>query len=158
MQKLRKTKSIIGVGGHFACEREYAFETGEFGQRGQIELEVDLFEGASSATPDDTALLKILAEHYTRLGNFKRGLEIDFRLAELQPNDPVVRYNLACSLALVAEPEKAIRELHAAIRHGYRDWRHMQADHDLDNLRSDPRFGQMLEKMRNGEDRSPKIC
>lgn len=72
-----------------------------------------------------------------------------FREAILaDPNDPLAHYNLACSLALAGQTEPALDALENAIRSGFRDAAHIQADSDLHSLRALPRFEALLRRLR----------
>jgi serine/threonine-protein kinase len=82
---------------------------------------------------------------------FDRAREIDATLAETYP---LVRYNLACDLALmipVSEPDRrealerdAIAALRQAIADGYANLASLQGDADLDALRPRPEFQSLL--------------
>lgn len=87
----------------------------------------------------------------TRLRRFQEGLEIDRRLVRLQPDQPVLRYNLACSLALVEMNDEAVSELTKAIDLGYDDVDHMLKDRDLEILRRDERFADLVRRLRDQE-------
>ncbi|MFN0205897.1 MAG: TPR end-of-group domain-containing protein [Planctomycetota bacterium] len=87
----------------------------------------------------------------TRLGRYREGLEIDRRLVRLQPGQPVLRYNLACSLALVEMNDEAVEELTKAIELGYDDVEHMLKDRDLESLRHDERFEELVRRLRDQE-------
>src|SRR5260370_22082641 len=86
----------------------------------------------------------------TLKGRYGDGLVIDKRLVQLRPRDPLAHYNLACSFALLKRHEHALRTLRKAVELGYRDFRYMREDHDLDSVRHDPRFRQLI---REYEDR-----
>ena len=72
------------------------------------------------------------------------GLAVDRRLAQIRPDDPVVFYNLACSYSLVGWIPSALRALERALALGYRDFKHIMHDRDLEALRSDRRFNSLL--------------
>jgi len=112
------------------------------------EIEYDallpLYEDALERDPEDLVALQWLGHAYTRLDRYEDGLRIDLKLSELVPEDPVVRYNLGCSYALTGRKDEAFVTLAKAAHLGYRDPEHYRADPDLESLRSDPRFGEML--------------
>jgi hypothetical protein len=81
-----------------------------------------------------------LAELYTKEGLYDKGLDLDRRLAELRPEDPVIQYNLACSLSLKADIPAAFDAMKRAVENGYEDFAHLEKDQDLLNLWSDPGF------------------
>mgnify|MGYP001230750471 CR=1 FL=1 len=80
-------------------------------------------------------------------GLFKEGLAVDLRLVKLKPDDPLVRYNLACSYSLLGELDRAYAALKKAILLGFEDFSHLTQDRDLENLRNDRRFRRLMNKM-----------
>jgi hypothetical protein len=74
---------------------------------------------------------------------------IDKRLVHLRPNDPLAHYNLACSFALLKRPDLSLKTLRRAVELGYRDFRYMREDRDLESIRRDPRFRQLLREFEN---------
>jgi tetratricopeptide (TPR) repeat protein len=93
----------------------------------------------------------------TRLQRFEEGLEIDRRLVRIQPEQPVLRYNLACSLALLDCADEAIEELAKAIDLGYDDAEHMLQDSDLASLRRDSRFQELVDRIRAREESESEL-
>ena len=85
----------------------------------------------------------------TLKGRFADGLQIDKRLVQLRPKDALAHYNLACSYAFLKRPDLAIKTLRRAVELGYRDFRYMREDHDLDAIRPDPRFRQLMREYEN---------
>ena len=65
-------------------------------------------------------------------------------LVELQPEDFLARYNLACSLARAGRLEEAIDALSRAVLLGYDDLDHMESDPDLESLHAHPDFQALL--------------
>jgi hypothetical protein len=127
-------------------------------ERKQLEFELWFFEGIVDRKPDYFDALSILAHDYTARGLYQQGLEADRRLAQLRPEDPTVIYNLACSLSLTAHLDEAYSVLARAIFLGYRDFRHLRRDPDLEALRSDPRFQTFFEvTRREADERKPKV-
>ena len=52
----------------------------------------------------------------------------------------MVHYNLACSYSLTDRIDESITALVKAVHLGYDDTRWMDADPDLNNVRTDPRY------------------
>ena len=73
---------------------------------------------------------------------------MDERLARLEPGNPLVFYNLACSYSLTEEFDRAILALTHAIELGYRDFKWLAKDPDLKKLRTHPTFLELKEKIR----------
>ncbi len=112
--------------------------------RHQLDFELDFFSGILSRYADYVDVLRIVGNLLTVKGRFAEGLQIDKRLVQLRPNDALAHYNLACSFALLKRPEQSLKTLRRAVELGYRDFRYMKEDHDLDSIRHDPRFRQLL--------------
>ncbi len=98
--------------------------------------------------PDYVDALQLLGDHYTQRGRFTEGLHVDERLAQLEPANPLVFYNLACSYSLTDEFDRAFRALNQAIELGYRDFTWLTKDPDMKKLRAQPAFQELKEKIR----------
>ena len=113
-------------------------------QRKKTDFELSFFEGIVKKNPDYVEALIPLAEAYTRNGYYENGLKIDRRLSRLCAEDPVVHYNLACSLALVGKKAGALTALRKAVRLGYSDFIHMRKDRDLKSLHGNLQFEKLF--------------
>jgi tetratricopeptide (TPR) repeat protein len=112
--------------------------------QGQLDFELTFFAGVLERVPDYVDVLRIVGNLLTLKGRFAEGLRIDQRLVRLRPDDPLAHYNLACSYALLNRADQSLRTLRRAVELGYRDFRYMREDHDLDSIRDDPRFRALL--------------
>jgi len=115
----------------------------------QLDFEIDFFGGILKRSGDYVDVLRVMGNNLTLKGRYVQGLEIDRRLVQLRPKDPLAQYNLACSYALLKQAELALRTLRKAVELGYRDFRYMREDHDLDSVRHDPRFRQLMREFEN---------
>jgi tetratricopeptide (TPR) repeat protein len=106
-------------------------------------------EEALRLDPDDPEALAFLAGSYTRRGRYEEGLALDRRLASLRADDPVVHYNLACSLSLTCHEEEALEALRRAIELGYDDFAHLEKDADLENVREHPGFEEVRRRLQS---------
>ena len=122
---------------------------GRVADQNQLDFELDFFAGILSRCPDYVDVLRIMGNLLTLKGRFAEGLQIDRRLVQLRPGDPLAHYNLACSYALLKRPDPAIKTLRRAVELGYRDFRYMREDRDLDALRHDSRFRQLIREYEN---------
>jgi tetratricopeptide (TPR) repeat protein len=91
--------------------------------------------------------LQLLGDHYTQRGRFTEGLHVDERLAQLDPKNALVFYNLACSYSLTDQFDRAIFALERALELGYRDFKWLAKDPDLKKLRAQPVFQELKEKI-----------
>jgi tetratricopeptide (TPR) repeat protein len=110
----------------------------------QLDFELEFFGGILTRQPHYVDVLRVMGTNLTLKGRYAQGLQIDKRLVQLRPNDPLAHYNLACSYALLKRGDLALKTLRRAVELGYRDFRYMREDHDLDSIRQDPRFRQLL--------------
>lgn len=117
----------------------------KFSRKNQLEFELDFFAGILQRNPNYIEVLRIMGNNLTAKGDYQSGLEVDRRLAVLCPNDRVAHYNLACSYSLLGMVEPALRSLQTALEFGYDEFDYLQQDRDLENLRKDPRFRELLE-------------
>lgn len=110
----------------------------------QIEFELEFYSALLERSPEFIEVLKEHAKNLAQVRRHPEGLSIDRRIAQLRPTDSLVRYNLACSLALTRHKDEAIAELREAVQLGYRDFEFIKHDRDLDAIRKDPRFRELL--------------
>jgi predicted Zn-dependent protease len=113
---------------------------------GQLDFEIEFFDAILALEPQFVDVLRCQGELLTRKGLHDRAVEVDRRLAQLQPEDCVVHYNFACSLALGNHAGEAVAELRKAFEHGYDDFTYLEADSDLDNIREEPEFIMLLKE------------
>jgi dienelactone hydrolase len=74
---------------------------------------------------------------------------------ERQLNNAVNHYNLACTQALLGQPDAALESLAAAIDRGWNAVKHMQEDADLASLRDKPRFAELVQAAEANTRRTP---
>ena len=86
--------------------------------------------------------------HLFLLGEKKKAEALIERALELEPDNVGTHYNLACMYAKSAEPDRAIESLTRAIRIGFNHKEWIEHDADLESLRDDPRFKELLSKLK----------
>lgn len=114
-------------------------------KRKDLSFEVAFFEDLHHRLPKDLRVVSILAQLYTQAGRYDCGLKLDRKLVRMVPGDPVLHYNLACSLALKERKREAVVALKRAIDLGYRDFIWMREDPDLEGLRNYQPFQSLLQ-------------
>lgn len=112
--------------------------------KGQLDFDIGFYERILKREPDYIDVLRCQGELLSRKGQHERALAVDRRLAELLPGDFVIRYNLACSLAVGGHRREAIQALRAALEQGYDDFEYLETDSDLDALRDDPAYRALM--------------
>jgi tetratricopeptide (TPR) repeat protein len=113
-----------------------------------LDQEILFLEGLVRRDLNYVEALQILGDDYTRRGRYAEGLKIDERLAKLRPEDALIHYNLACSYSLTVQLDLAIETLEAALNLGYRDFKWMSQDPDLENLREHDAYKRIQAKVR----------
>ena len=113
-----------------------------------LDVQIGFIEGLVRRDPGYVDALQLLGDNYTRRGRYTEGLEVDERLARLEPRNPLVLYNLACSYSLTDQFERGIETLKQAIEYGYRDFTWLRRDPDLRKLRKHALFRRIAEIMR----------
>jgi tetratricopeptide (TPR) repeat protein len=113
-----------------------------------LDVKISFLEGIVRRDPSFVEALQVLGDHYTQRGQFDRGLTIDQRLSRLEPRNPLVFYNLACSYSLNGEFDLAAASLDKALALGYRDFKWLAKDPDLRSLRQHPLYRTIEAKIR----------
>jgi tetratricopeptide (TPR) repeat protein len=113
-----------------------------------LDVKITFMEGITRRDPTFVEALQILGDHYTQRGRFEYSLKVDKKLSRLEPDNPLVFYNLACSYCLNAEFEAAAGALEQALTLGYRDFKWLARDPDLRKLRKHPSYRSVEDKIR----------
>jgi len=113
-----------------------------------LDTRIEFMEGLIRRDPDYVDALQLLGDHYTQRGRYAEGLKVDERLSRLEPRDPLVFYNLACSCSLTGQFDRAALALEKALQLGYRDFRWLAKDPDLCKLRQQPVYRDIETKIR----------
>ena len=114
----------------------------------ELDIKISFMEGVTRRDPAYVEALQILGDHYTQRGRFEYSLKVDKKLSKLEPDNPLVFYNLACSYSLNAEYDAAVAALDQALVLGYRDFKWLARDPDLRKLRKHPGYRDIEEKIR----------
>ena len=101
--------------------------------------------------PDDARALHLGAGSLIVLGKIERAKRWLRRALQMDPDDSVLLYNVACNFATLGEIDEALGFLEQAVEFGTvsHDW--MYNDTDLETLRPDPRFQQLLQTLADRE-------
>ncbi len=101
--------------------------------------------------PDDTRALNLGCAALVERGDHERAMQWAERSLAIDGNNPDTLYNLACSYALMGEPERALDCLERAHLEGMSiaDW--AENDSDLDSLHGDPRFHALMDSLKDQE-------
>jgi len=121
---------------------------------GELELERDAAvrqtaaaEQALAADPTDARALSLSSGSLIVMGRRDEALSWSRRACELEPDEPYVHYNAACTFAMLGEVEQALQALEQGTENHYLcrpTW--IEHDEDLAALRGHPRFEQLLSR------------
>jgi len=114
----------------------------------ELETKISFMEGVVRRDPRYVEALQILGDHYTQRGEYTQSLKVDQQLSRLEPANPLVFYNLACSYSLTGELARSAAALEKAIILGYRDFKWLARDPDLRPLRKHPVYRNIEDKIR----------
>lgn len=114
----------------------------------ELEVKISFLEGLIRRDPEYVEALQVLGDHYAQRGEYRQSLKVDRQLSRLEPGNPLVFYNLACSHSLNGELDEAASALEKALRLGYRDFKWLARDPDLDRLRHHPLYRRIESKIR----------
>jgi adenylate cyclase len=106
---------------------------------------IELIERHIEMNPHDTRALCIGANQLSNVGEVDQGLAMAEEALVRGENEPLVLYNIACFFALKGETDRSIELLKRALERGWGDRAWLETDSDLDSLRDDPRFQQILD-------------
>src|SRR5215467_74327 len=84
-----------------------------------LDVKIHFLEGIVERDPEYVEALQILGDHYTQRGKYDHSLKVDEQLSRLDPRNPLVFYNLACSYSLNCEFDLAAAALEQALSLGY---------------------------------------
>ena len=111
-------------------------------------FEINLYEAALKSNPNNIEALRFLSYLYSKEGYHKKALEMDKKLVRLLPEESIIHYNLACSYSQLDQIDNALNELEMAILLGYNEWKYMEHDEDLNNLKKDPCYNQLISSLK----------
>ena len=97
--------------------------------------------------PDDARALYMGANGLVALGETAKGLEWARQARKIEPDEPMLLYNLGCIYSLADEPEEALDCLERAVELGLTQRGWYENDSNLDPLRELTRFKALMKKL-----------
>ena len=108
---------------------------------------VKLIEQRLDIDPDHARAYNLGATTLMKLGNIPRALEFATISLSIEPDDPLILYNVACMYALMDKREDALAHLERAITNGFSHKESLANDPDLDSIRKTPWFQAIAQGM-----------
>jgi predicted Zn-dependent protease len=128
------------------------FRSGVYYYQGKVDEAINLISKVLEEHPDMDGIRPLYAEYLAGAG---RAEEARAQLTEdalsLSRADHDMAYWVGSTYALLGEKDLAFKWLNKAIRLGNQNKPHFEHDKNLDSLRDDPRFAEILAKMGNGD-------
>ena len=97
--------------------------------------------------PDDARACVFGAINLASLGNSEGAQALATRATAIDPEDPMLLYNIACMYARLGKSEEALRQLEISVDKGmgHKDW--IEHDADFESIKETPRFKAILAAM-----------
>jgi serine/threonine protein kinase/cytochrome c-type biogenesis protein CcmH/NrfG len=94
--------------------------------------------------PDDGRAHMILAIFLAQAGKIDEAKSEAAKAISLNPTDPLMHYNSACFYAQIGEKGLSLESLQNAITSGYQNYEWMKRDPDLDSIRDEPQYIELM--------------
>jgi adenylate cyclase len=99
-----------------------------------------------SKHPDDARGHMYYAVDLVQVGEKEKAKAEAAKALELSPGDPLMLYNAACFYSQMNEKKLGLDSLRKAIESGFGEFEWLRRDSDLDNLRTEPEFAELLKE------------
>jgi serine/threonine protein kinase/tetratricopeptide (TPR) repeat protein len=97
--------------------------------------------------PNDARALYLGGNTLIKLGETEKGFDWSRRALALDPDNPLLLYNIACIYSSAGDFETALDYFERAVESGYTNNAWAKTDPDLDPLRENPRFQALMERL-----------
>ncbi|HUQ20744.1 MAG TPA: protein kinase [Gemmatimonadaceae bacterium] len=109
--------------------------------------QIKLVEQHLELNPDDPRACILGAAASANLRDDERAVELAERARIIDPEDPMLLYNIACTYAPLGKTEESLSALERAVEKGWGDKNWIEHDSDLESIRDNPRFKAIVESM-----------
>ena len=106
----------------------------------------DHYKHALALNPGFPEAIFQLAAVYADLKEYAKSVSAFQQLIAITPDNPLLYYNIACIYARQNRTQNAVTWLKKAIDHGYNNWTHLESDKDLESIRQEPYFRQLINR------------
>ena len=129
------------------------FRSGAYYYRGDKQMAIDLMSEVLDEHPDMDGIRPLYAIYLAGAG---REEDARAQLSEdalaIARSDHDMAYWVASTYAILGEKDLAFKWLNRAVKLGNQNRPHFEKDRSLDSLRDDPRFEEVMNKVRNNDD------
>ena len=108
---------------------------------------VKLIERHLELNPDDTRALTLGAAANASIRDTERAVQYAARAIAVDPEDPMLLYNVACTYGMLGRSGECLDALEQAVSNGWGDKSWLEHDSDLDSIREEPRYLSLIRAM-----------
>jgi serine/threonine protein kinase/tetratricopeptide (TPR) repeat protein len=109
-----------------------------------VKAELEVYPRYLSRFPENPRAHVFYAVALARAGRHEEGKAEAAKAIELNPTDPLMLYNTACFYARIGEKRLALDTLKNAIREGFGEYEWLVRDPDLDSIRGEPEYAELM--------------
>jgi adenylate cyclase len=109
-----------------------------------IQLAIQVYRRYLAQHPDDARGHMYLAVDLAQIGDVREAKAEAEKALALSPDDPLMLYNATCFYAQMGEKRLALETLRSALAAGYGNFEWLKRDPDLDTIRNDPEYVELL--------------
>jgi serine/threonine protein kinase/Flp pilus assembly protein TadD len=110
-----------------------------------LKTSLQLYPRYLTQHPDDARARMLFAQDLAQAGKASKAKEEAAKAIDLDPADALMLYNAACFYSRVGENAVAVDSLRNAIAAGYVDYDYIRRDPDLDSIRKDSGYVELLD-------------
>lgn len=108
---------------------------------------VKLVEQHVNLNPDDARAWILGATASTNLADSERAIQYAERAIAVDPEDPMLLYNVACTYGVLGKTEECLGALEQAVSKGWGDRSWLEHDSDMDSVRDTPKSKAIIQAM-----------
>ena len=109
--------------------------------------QVHLIDQHLDLNPEDSRALILGATANANIHDVERAVDFAKRAIAVDPDDPMLLYNIACTYAIIGRPDDALDALEHSVEKGWGDPAWIEHDSDLDSIRESPRYKALVQAM-----------
>ena len=94
--------------------------------------------------PDDARAHLFYGINLAENGETDKASDEAKKALAINPSDPLMQYNASCFYSQLKEKKLAIESLKNAFEAGYQDYEWVKRDSDLENIRQEPEFIELM--------------
>ncbi|MFN2412783.1 MAG: protein kinase [Pyrinomonadaceae bacterium] len=129
------------------------FRSGVYYYRGDKEQATDLMKRVLEENPQMEGIKPLYAVYLAGSGRKDEAVQqLTPEALGLSRADHDMAYWVASTYSLLGEKELALTWLNRAVKLGNENWPHFERDHSLDSLRDDPRFAEIMTRMKSNHE------